>query len=99
MFSFFFLSLQGMSTRKGTAIYLADLLDEAFVRMKAKQMQSPTTKVDVDTNPQITDTLAVTSVIIHDLKQRRQKDYVFNWDDALQVFSFTSCSFDELFLL
>jgi len=76
--------IQGMSTRKGTAIYLAGVLDEAFTRMKAKQMQSPTTKVDVDANPQITDTLAVTSVIIHDLKQRRQKDYVFNWDDALQ---------------
>jgi len=85
-FSFFF--FQGMSTRKGTAIYLADVLDEAFARMKSKQMQSPTTKVDVDTNPQITDTLAVTSVIIHDLKQRRQKDYIFNWDDALQVFPF-----------
>jgi len=80
--------IQGMSTRKGTAIYLADVLDEAFARMKSKQMQSPTTKVDVDTNPQITDTLAVTSVIIHDLKQRRQKDYIFNWDDALQVFPF-----------
>jgi len=79
--------IQGMSTRRGTAIHLTQLLDEAFNRMKTKQMQSPTTKVDVDTNPDVTDTLAVTSIIINDLKQRRQKDYVFNWDNALQVSS------------
>lgn len=77
--------IKGMSTRKGTAVFLSDLLDEAHSRMKAKQITSPNTKVAVDDNPHITDTLAVSSVIINDLKQRRQRDYMFSWDDALQV--------------
>ena len=77
--------IKGMSTRKGTIVFLSDLLDEAHVRMKAKQITSPNTRVNVEENPQITDILAVSAVIINDLKQRRQRDYIFNWDDALQV--------------
>ncbi len=77
--------IQGMSTRKGTAVMLTDLLDEAHGRMKAKQLASPTTKVDVATSPEVTDRLAVSSVLIHDLKQRRERDYSFRWEDALQV--------------
>jgi arginyl-tRNA synthetase len=77
--------IKGMSTRKGTIVFLSDLLDEAHARMKAKQITSQNTRVNVEENPQITDILAVSAVIINDLKQRRQRDYVFNWDDALQV--------------
>lgn len=77
--------IKGMSTRKGTIVFLSDLLDEAHVRMKVKQITSPNTRVNVEENPQITDILAVSAVIINDLKQRRQRDYIFNWDDALQV--------------
>lgn len=42
------------------------------------------TKVDV-TSSEVADILGVSAVIINDLKQRRQKDYEFNWDKALQV--------------
>lgn len=77
--------IKGMSTRKGTAVFLTDLLDEAHIRMKAKQMISPNTRVAVEDNPYVTNTLAVSAVIIHDLRQRRQRDYTFQWDDALQV--------------
>ena len=80
--------IKGMSTRKGTVVLLSDILDEANRRMKSKQLESPTTKVDVETNPQVTGTLAVSALVIHDLKQRRQRDYTFQWDDALQVISF-----------
>lgn len=80
--------IKGMSTRKGTAVFLRDVLDEAHIRMKSKQMSSPNTKVDVEKSPEVTDTLAVSAIIIHDLKQRRQRDYNFNWDDALQVSNF-----------
>ena len=80
--------IKGMSTRKGTAVFLSDLLDEAHARMKAKQMISPNTRVAVEDSPHITDALAVSAVIINDLKQRRQRDYNFSWDDALQVLEF-----------
>lgn len=35
-------------------------------------------------NEETCDCLGTTAVIINDLKQRRQKDYVFDWDRALQ---------------
>lgn len=35
-------------------------------------------------NDQTCDILGTTAVVINDLKQRRQKDYVFDWDRALQ---------------
>ncbi|KZS11150.1 putative Arginine--tRNA ligase, mitochondrial [Daphnia magna] len=76
--------IKGMSTRKGTIVFLSDLLDEAHIRMKAKQIASPNTRVAVEENPEITDILAISAVVINDLKQRRQRDYTFNWDDALQ---------------
>ncbi|XP_073827739.1 arginyl-tRNA synthetase, mitochondrial [Musca autumnalis] len=76
--------IHGMSTRKGQAVFLKELLDEARDRMQEKQAQSPTTKVDVDSN-EVADILGVSAVIINDLKQRRQRDYDFNWDKALQM--------------
>ncbi len=41
--------------------------------------------MNVDERRDVTETLALTAVIVHDLKQRRRKNYAFNWDDALQV--------------
>lgn len=35
-------------------------------------------------NDETCDILGTTAVVLNDLKQRRQKDYVFNWDRALQ---------------
>lgn len=35
-------------------------------------------------NDEACDILGITAVVLNDLKQRRQKDYVFNWDRALQ---------------
>ncbi|XP_013108976.2 probable arginine--tRNA ligase, mitochondrial [Stomoxys calcitrans] len=76
--------IHGMSTRKGQAVFLKDLLDEARDIMHAKQIQSPTTKIDVNSHD-VADVLGVSAVIINDLKQRRQRDYEFNWDKALQM--------------
>uniref|UniRef100_A0A1A9WFM4 Probable arginine--tRNA ligase, mitochondrial n=1 Tax=Glossina brevipalpis TaxID=37001 RepID=A0A1A9WFM4_9MUSC len=76
--------IHGMSTRRGQAVFLKDLLDEARDRMFEKQIQSPNTKASVDSK-ETADILGVTAVIINDLKQRRQRDYDFNWDKALQM--------------
>uniref|UniRef100_A0A1A9Z6J4 Probable arginine--tRNA ligase, mitochondrial n=1 Tax=Glossina pallidipes TaxID=7398 RepID=A0A1A9Z6J4_GLOPL len=76
--------IHGMSTRKGQAVFLKDLLDEAREKMFEKQTQSPNTKASLN-NKETADVLGVTAVIINDLKQRRQRDYDFNWDKALQM--------------
>ncbi|KAK5642692.1 hypothetical protein RI129_008859 [Pyrocoelia pectoralis] len=75
--------IHGMSTRKGKVVFLRDLLNEIQELMSEKQMKSPNTKVPI-TDGEISDILGVSCVIVNDLKQRRQKDYTFSWDQALQ---------------
>ncbi|KAK4876901.1 hypothetical protein RN001_009407 [Aquatica leii] len=76
--------IRGMSTRKGKVVFLKDLLNETRELMIQKQIESPNTKVPI-TDGEISDVLGVSCVIVNDLKQRRQKDYEFSWDRALQV--------------
>ncbi|XP_028028586.1 probable arginine--tRNA ligase, mitochondrial [Bombyx mandarina] len=75
--------IKGMSTRKGNAVFLNDILDEAKQKMYEKQMQSKNTRQSA-MNEETCDILGTTAVVINDLKQRRQRDYEFNWDRALQ---------------
>ncbi|XP_036343882.1 probable arginine--tRNA ligase, mitochondrial [Rhagoletis pomonella] len=81
--------IHGMSTRSGKVVFLRDVLDEAQNIMLEKQLKSATTKVELTNtsggNKNIADILGVSAVIINDLKQRRQRDYDFNWQKALQV--------------
>jgi arginyl-tRNA synthetase len=43
------------------------------------------TKVFLGKNEKTADILGTSAVIINDLKQRRQRDYEFDWNRALQV--------------
>ena len=70
----------GMSSRKGNAVLLRDILDEAQDRMKEQQKQSKNTK---DYSEHVSDRLATTSIMINDMKGRRTKPYDFSWDRAL----------------
>uniref|UniRef100_A0A1B6IND7 Probable arginine--tRNA ligase, mitochondrial n=1 Tax=Homalodisca liturata TaxID=320908 RepID=A0A1B6IND7_9HEMI len=71
-----------MSTRKGQVVFLQDILDEAKHKMIEKQHQSSTTKNSSD---EVSDVLGVSAIIINDLKQRRMRDYSFDWNTALQM--------------
>ncbi|XP_055546165.1 probable arginine--tRNA ligase, mitochondrial isoform X2 [Wyeomyia smithii] len=76
--------VKGMSTRKGTVVFLKDILDEAEILMRRKQLSTKTTKIDISNDEETTAVLATTAVVINDLKQRRMRDYDFSWDKALQ---------------
>ncbi|KAJ8726787.1 hypothetical protein PYW08_015184 [Mythimna loreyi] len=76
--------LKGMSTRTGNVVFLNDILDEAKRKMHDKQILSKNTKSGA-MNEETCDILGISAVLINDLKQRRQKDYTFNWDKVLQT--------------
>ncbi|XP_072384309.1 probable arginine--tRNA ligase, mitochondrial [Diabrotica undecimpunctata] len=76
--------VQGMSSRKGNAIFLNDILDECRDKMIQKQIESPTTKAKIQDGV-AADILGISCIIVNDLKRRRQKDYEFAWDQALQA--------------
>ena len=77
--------IQGMSSRKGNAVLLSDILDEAKSKMIEQQNASINKRVDKsDVNfSEIADMLAISAVICNDLKQKRGKDYQFDWKQAL----------------
>ncbi|KAH8419142.1 hypothetical protein KR222_006705, partial [Zaprionus bogoriensis] len=78
--------IHGMSTRQGNAVFLRDVLDEARDVMREKRSVSSTTKVNSSLNDEhVCDVLGVSAVLVNVLKQRRQRDHEFSWQQALQV--------------
>lgn len=71
----------GMSTRKGTVVFLEDILAEAQQVMLEKMKENKFGKMDEIEDPVKTaDIVGLSAVIIQDLSAKRIKDYNFNWD-------------------
>ncbi|XP_078041949.1 arginyl-tRNA synthetase, mitochondrial isoform X2 [Augochlora pura] len=77
--------VRGMSTRKGTAVFLEDILNEAQEIMRERQLTKNTTKVSLDEMDKISDILGISGVLVYNLMQRRMKDYEFNWNLMFQM--------------
>jgi arginyl-tRNA synthetase len=75
----------GMSTRKGSLILFEDVLKEARERVLAKMAESRAAgKVDIsDQGDEIADKVAVGAIVFNDLKNRRTRDVIFNWEHLL----------------
>ncbi|CAE1254519.1 RARS [Acanthosepion pharaonis] len=72
----------GMSTRKGEVVFMKDILDEAQSIMLQKRRETRTTK-DVHDEDAVADILGISSILVQDLKERRNRDYKFNWEKCL----------------
>lgn len=71
----------GMSTRKGTVVFLEDILDEARDVMLEKMKQDKFGKLEEIENPEKTaDIVGLSAVVVQDMSARRIKDYQFVWD-------------------
>ena len=76
--------IEGMSTRKGTAVFLSDILDEGRDQMLERLSETVNTRVESEEERlEVSDILATTAVIVNDLKQKRVRNYVFMWENAL----------------
>ena len=77
--------IQGMSTRKGTAIMLSDILHEAKERMLEKMESTMTTKVEqTEEKEHVAEILGISALLINDLKQKKTQNYKFSWNEALK---------------
>ncbi|CAC5403706.1 RARS [Mytilus coruscus] len=74
--------ISNLSTRKGKAVFLDDILNEAKERI-IKTIHSKQTSKEVDCTETVADVLGVSSIIIQDLKERRLNTYKFSWDKVL----------------
>jgi arginyl-tRNA synthetase len=71
--------VMGMSTRKGTVVFLEDILDEAREVMHT-QMKSNADKYATIEDPERTsDIIGITAVKIQDMSGKRGNDYEFDW--------------------
>ncbi|KAL7293702.1 hypothetical protein TKK_0012774 [Trichogramma kaykai] len=77
--------IKGMSTRKGTAVFLQDILDETKCVMRKQQLEARNTKVNLDIDHPSTEVLGISAVIVNDLKHKRNQDYEFDWNTALDI--------------
>lgn len=77
--------IKGLSSRKGNALFLSDLLDDGREQMLENQTMSHTTAVSGKEAVLAADTVALSAVVVADLRQRRHKDYNFSWQAALQA--------------
>ncbi|PWN42805.1 arginyl-tRNA synthetase [Ceraceosorus guamensis] len=75
--------VKGMSTRKGTAVFLDHILDEAGENMH-NVMKSNEDKYKLVAEPEKTaDVLGMTAVKIQDMTGKRINDYNFDWNRML----------------
>ncbi|UYV62042.1 hypothetical protein LAZ67_1007595 [Cordylochernes scorpioides] len=77
--------IQGMSSRKGSIFSLSDTLNYGREIALKIIINSPNNRLN--SNEEIlrtADALAVTGLVVGDLKLHRGKDYVFNWQKALE---------------
>eukprot|EP00038_Savillea_parva_P019788 m.28866 g.28866 ORF g.28866 m.28866 type:complete len:581 (+) comp4553_c0_seq1:493-2235(+) len=75
--------VRGMSTRKGTVVFLQDILDQAQSKMAWKLKQRPVKTDDVADEHETAEAVGLACVVVQDLKSRRIKGYDFNWDAIL----------------
>mmetsp|Transcript_10884 Transcript_10884/g.14957 ORF Transcript_10884/g.14957 Transcript_10884/m.14957 type:complete len:254 (+) Transcript_10884:1-762(+) len=71
--------VQGMSTRKGTVVFLQDILDEAKATMLEVMQRNETKYADIE-DPQATaDQIGMSAVFVQDFNAKRIKNYEMNW--------------------
>ncbi|XP_053200560.1 probable arginine--tRNA ligase, mitochondrial isoform X2 [Panonychus citri] len=75
----------GMRTRKGEAVFLQDIIDEAKQKCIESTLKSNTTKSDPSQIDRLASILGLTAIYTYDLKIPRGSDYKFNWSSALNL--------------
>lgn len=71
--------VQGMSTRKGTVVFLEDILQEAANVMHEVMQRNPEKYAQIEDPAKVADIVGMSAVTAQDMGARRIKDYTFDW--------------------
>ena len=77
--------IQGLSTRRGEIIFLEQVLDEARERASEKiedNIKAGKLSEGVDREA-LAEQVGISAVLVNDFKNHRERDMVFDWDQAL----------------
>ncbi len=76
--------IAGMSTRKGEVVLLTDVLDEAHARALDKVRENQAAgRIHTEDAETLAEQVGLGAVVFGDLKNRRNSDYTFDWDEVL----------------
>eukprot|EP00048_Salpingoeca_helianthica_P012578 m.184636 g.184636 ORF g.184636 m.184636 type:complete len:562 (+) comp15392_c0_seq1:42-1727(+) len=78
-------AVTGMSTRRGTAVFLDDILDEAAEQMAALMAATPERAQRISDAAGTAQALGLAAVVVQDHRARRTKDYGFEWARMVQA--------------
>ena len=77
--------ISGMSTRAGNLVLLGDVLDEARARALEKVQQNAAAgRIHTDDPEELAEQVGIGAVVFADLKNRRNTDYTFDWEEVLE---------------
>eukprot|EP00055_Hartaetosiga_balthica_P011915 m.55908 g.55908 ORF g.55908 m.55908 type:complete len:658 (+) comp7776_c0_seq3:1235-3208(+) len=78
--------VEGLSSRRGNVVFLSDILDETKRRMLITIQESKNDQaLSSEEMDFVADELALSSVLVQDLKAKRIKNYTFDWNRMLQT--------------
>ncbi len=69
----------GMSARKGTVVFLEDILEETRDAMHEVMKKNEHKDAQIDDPLQVADNIGISAIMIQDASARRVKNYDFDW--------------------
>lgn len=70
----------GMSTRKGTVVFLDNILEETKDKMHEVMKKNEAKYAQIENPEEIADLVGISSVMIQDFQSKRINNYEFKWD-------------------
>ncbi|CAI5757643.1 unnamed protein product [Candida verbasci] len=75
--------VQGMSTRKGTVVFLDNILAETRDKMHEVMQKNEEKYKQIENPEKIADLIGISAVMIQDMQSKRILNYEFNWNRML----------------
>lgn len=72
--------VQGMSTRKGTVVFLDNILEETKEKMHDVMRKNEDKYAQIEDPEKIADLVGISAVMIQDMQSKRINNYEFKWD-------------------
>lgn len=75
--------VQGMSTRKGTVVFLDTILEETKEKMHEVMKKNEAKYAQIEDPEKVADLIGISAVMIQDMQSKRINNYEFKWDRML----------------
>ena len=75
--------VQGMSTRKGTVVFLDNILEETKDKMHEVMKKNEAKYAQIENPDEVADLVGISAVMIQDMQAKRINNYEFKWERML----------------